>query len=276
MVSLISLIIIISVSMLITKIASISLMHTGLSKQSARFQARSALTGVGFTTVEAENVTKHPVRRKIIMMLMLVGNAGIITAISSLMLTFINVEEEQLSAWIRLSILFSSIFILLLIAKSKWVDRLLSKLINDLLRKYTDLNVRDYAQLLRLTGEYSIFEFHVEDDDWLVNQTLEKLELRKEGINVLSITRTDGTYLGVPAGDTEIEPDDILLLYGKTEKLKSLDDRRKGRQGDTQHEKLVIEHKTERKEEKKKDRIRKKKRKKEKNQTSSHGTKERP
>jgi K+/H+ antiporter YhaU regulatory subunit KhtT len=274
MLSLISLIVIISLSMLITKIASISLMHTGLSKQSARFQARSALTGVGFTTVEAENVTKHPVRRRVIMTLMLVGNAGIITVISSFMLTFINVEEEQLSIWIRLLILFISIFGLIMIAKSKWIDRVLSRIINRMLRKYTDLNVRDYAKLLHLSGEYSISEFYVEDDDWLVNQTLEKLELRKEGVNVLAITRTDGTYLGVPSGDTEIEPGDTLLLYGKVSQLKSLDDRRKGREGDTQHEKLVIEHKTEKKEEKKKDRIRKKKRKKEKKQITSDGAKD--
>jgi K+/H+ antiporter YhaU regulatory subunit KhtT len=264
MLSLISLIVIISLSMLITKIASISLMHTGLSKQSARFQARSALTGVGFTTVEAENVTKHPVRRRVIMTLMLVGNAGIITVISSFMLTFINVEEEQLSIWIRLLILFSAIFVLIMIARSKWVDRTLNRIINRMLKKYTDLNVRDYAKLLHLSGEYSISEFYVESDDWLVNQTLEKLELRKEGINVLAVTRTDGTYLGVPSGDTEIESGDTLLLYGKVGQLKSLDDRRKGREGDTQHEKLVIEHKTEKKEEIKKDRIRKKKRKKEK------------
>jgi hypothetical protein len=262
MVSLISLIIIITLSMLITKIASLSLMHTGLSKQAASVQAGSALTGVGFTTEEAENVTKHPFRRKIIMGLMLVGNAGIITAISTLLLAFIDVQEEQLDSWIRVLILFGAMLILLLIAQSKWVDKLLSGVIEKLLKKYTDLTVRDYAKLLRLTGEYSIYEFHVEEDDWLVNQNLGKLQLRKEGINILSITRTDGTYLGVPAGETEIEPGDTLLLYGKSEKLESLDDRRKGIQGDTQHEASVKEYESDKKEEIEKDTRGKEKRKK--------------
>lgn len=264
MISLISLIIIISISMLITKVASISLMHTGLSKQAARFQARSALTGVGFTTREAESVTGHPFRRRIIMTLMLVGNAGIITAISSLMLTFINIQEEQLDAWIRLLILFGAISLLLLLSQSKWVDRLLSKAINKMLKKYTDLNVRDYAQLLRLTGEYSIFEFQVEKDDWLVNKNLGALELRQEGINVLSVTRSDGTYLGVPSGDTGIEPGDTLLLYGKSRKLKSLDDRRKGVEGDTQHQAAVKEYVSDKQKEAKKDNKAKEKRKKQK------------
>jgi len=33
---------------------------TGLSRESARFQARSALTGGGFTTTESEAVVRHP------------------------------------------------------------------------------------------------------------------------------------------------------------------------------------------------------------------------
>jgi hypothetical protein len=61
MTALISLIIIFTLSALITKIASEALVHTGLSKQSAKFQARSAFTGVGFTTSEAEHIVNHPV-----------------------------------------------------------------------------------------------------------------------------------------------------------------------------------------------------------------------
>ncbi len=263
MASLISLIVIITVSMLITKIASVSLTHTGLSRQSSRFQARSALTGVGFTTKEAEKVINHPVRRRIIMALMLVGNAGVITAIASLMLTFINVEEGEINEWIRLGILFVAMLLLLLIARSKAVDRGLSKIINRLLGKYTDLNVRGYARLLRLTGEYSIYELKVEEDDWLVNQTFAELNLRHEGINVLSIIRSDNTYLCVPTGNTEVETGDTLLLYGKSKKLKRLDQRRKGSSGDSEHEKAIEEYESDKKEEKEKDKRTRDKRKKE-------------
>lgn len=60
--SLISLIIIFTLSLLITKISAQSLIHTGLSKDAAKFQARSAYTGVGFTTGESEKIINHPVR----------------------------------------------------------------------------------------------------------------------------------------------------------------------------------------------------------------------
>jgi hypothetical protein len=57
---------VLALSMLITGLATSALSMTGLSRESARFQARSAFTGTGFTTQEAEKVVNHPVRRRII------------------------------------------------------------------------------------------------------------------------------------------------------------------------------------------------------------------
>ena len=74
----VTLLIIVMLSLLITRIASEALTHTGLSRESARFQARSAFSGVGFTTSESEQVVNHPVRRRILMVLMMLGNAGIV------------------------------------------------------------------------------------------------------------------------------------------------------------------------------------------------------
>ena len=69
MAALISVFIAITLSLLITRIATEALTLTGLSRTSASFQARSAFTGAGFTTAESEAVVKHPVRRRIIIVL---------------------------------------------------------------------------------------------------------------------------------------------------------------------------------------------------------------
>ena len=95
MLAVFTLFIIIVLSIIINRVATIALVHTGLPIDSASFQARSALTGAGFTTTESEEVMNHPVRRKIIGWLMLIGNAGIVTIISTLILTFINKAEES-------------------------------------------------------------------------------------------------------------------------------------------------------------------------------------
>jgi Trk-type K+ transport system membrane component len=86
MISVISLLVVLTLSILVTRIATVALTHTGLSQESAKFQARSAFTGVGFTTNESEKVVNHPLRRRILLLLMLLGNAGVVTAVSSLIL----------------------------------------------------------------------------------------------------------------------------------------------------------------------------------------------
>lgn len=74
-------------SLLVTRVATVALSMTGLSQQVAKFQARSAFTGTGFTTSEAEKVVNHPVRRQIIMLLMIIRSAGLVTIIISLILS---------------------------------------------------------------------------------------------------------------------------------------------------------------------------------------------
>jgi len=54
MLSIISLLMVLTLSILVTRIATVVLTHTGLARESAKFQARSAFTGVGFTTTESE------------------------------------------------------------------------------------------------------------------------------------------------------------------------------------------------------------------------------
>ena len=45
--------VVVIVSLLVTRVATVALTLTGMSREMVRFQARSALTGVGFTTSEA-------------------------------------------------------------------------------------------------------------------------------------------------------------------------------------------------------------------------------
>ena len=62
MLSIISLLVVLTLSIVVTRVATVALTYTGLSRESARFQARSAFTGVGFTTSESEKAVKeaHP------------------------------------------------------------------------------------------------------------------------------------------------------------------------------------------------------------------------
>lgn len=242
MLSIISLLFIMTLSILVTKIAAIALTHTGLSRESARFQARSAFTGVGFTTDESEKVVNHPVRRRILLLLMLLGNAGIVTAMATLIITFVDIEKSGVMA-LRVFLLCLGLVTLWAAASSKIVDRNLSKLVNRILKRHTHLDVQDYASLLHLAGEYQVSEMLVEPGDWMANRALSELRLRDEGILVLGITRTDGTFIGVPPLDTPLRSGDLLILYGRASKLKDIDQRRKGGYGDYKHKESIAEKK---------------------------------
>lgn len=128
MAALISLLIVLTLSLLITRIATVALTHTGLSREVAQFQARSAFTGVGFTTGESEKVVQHPVRQRILMLLMLLGNAGFVSAVSSLLLTFTSPGGPE-GLLLRLLFLGIGILVLWALATSPWADRYLSRLI---------------------------------------------------------------------------------------------------------------------------------------------------
>lgn len=128
MTAVLSLLIIVTFAIFVTRMASSALMLTGLSFDIARFQARSAFTGCGFTTQEAEDMVRHPVRRRIIMLLMLLGNAGLVTAISSLLLSFVNLTEAEAeagTAWLRGCVIAIGLVAIWLLARSRWPGRFL-------------------------------------------------------------------------------------------------------------------------------------------------------
>ena len=240
MIAITSLLLVISLSILITRVATIALIHTGLSTESARFQAWSAFTGAGFTTTESERVVSHPVRRRIVFTLMLLGSVGVVSVVSTLVLTFID-QRESIALAVRMLILVAGLLTLWQLAASNWVDSHLSEIIDWSLRRYTSLDVHDYASLLHLAGGYSIVEMLIEEDDWIANKTLIQAKLRSEGIMILRIDRTNGTYIGTPNGETKIVPGDVIVAYGRIMALEELDNRRKDLRGALKHLEAIAE-----------------------------------
>jgi len=238
--ALVSLLITIAVSLLITRIASVALSMTGLSRDLATFQSRSAFTGVGFTTSEAEKVVSHPVRRRILMLLMLLGNAGFVTAVSSLVLTFIGPSGTQ-GKLIRFALIVLGVVLIWVLSRSRWVNRSLSYAIDWALQHWTRLNVRDYANLLQLSKDYRVSELQIEEDDWLANKCLAEVNLRDEGVLVLGIHRQDGSYVGAPVGSTTIYPGDLVILYGRMSTLAELDFRQADLSGEVAHQDAMAE-----------------------------------
>jgi hypothetical protein len=244
MIALISLLMVILISIIIVRIGAVALEMTGLSREMATFQAQSAFSGTGFTTSESEYVVSHPVRRRIIRILIFVGNAGIASAMATLVLTFVGQTREE--ATMRAMWLVIGLFMIYLFARSKMVDRGMRWLIKRALERFTSLKIYDYEQILGLSKGYSIGEFKIKERSWLENKTLRELKLDEEGVIVLAIYRKIGDkeqFIGAPNGDTKIIKGDTLICYGPEDAIKNLSQRLRGKKGDMQHEKAVKEEK---------------------------------
>jgi hypothetical protein len=150
MAAILSVIVVVLISMLINRFATIALTLTGMSRDEARFQARAAMSGVGLTTRTPEDIVAHPVRRRIVFYLMILGSAGIVTAIASLVISFRGGSADARLS--RAGILVAALFVLWLLSRTRPVDRALSGAIAWVLSKRGYAR-RDYASVLELSGD---------------------------------------------------------------------------------------------------------------------------
>lgn len=213
------------ISVLTVRVSARALMRTGMSREMAEFQALSAFTTVGFTTSEAESVVNHPVRRRIAMLLMLLGNVGLVTVLGSGIVSFISVAQQGAAAplFIQIGILLAGLSVIWLIFSSRIVDTILNACVDWAMNHWSDLEARDYVDLLHMTEGYCVTEMVIDSEDWLVAYSLEVLRLTDVGVNVLAIVRQDGEFIGAPDGNTCIEGGDQLIIYGAREAIDALD-----------------------------------------------------
>ena len=241
MAAVVALIVVVTLGLLVTRVATVALTMTGMTLQHARFQARSAFTGTGFTTSEAEAVVGHPARRRIVMVLMLVSGAGAVSVIGTLVLSFAGVDSTG-GGVRRAAVIVVAMIALTWLARSPAVDRALRRIIERMLRRITDLDVRDYAALLHLRGRWRVIQLPVEDGDWIASRPLGGLRLPDEGVAVLGVERDGNSWIGAPSEDLTLRAGDIVVLYGREAMLDDIAARLHGDEGEQASERSRTWH----------------------------------
>ncbi len=238
MIAVLTVLLVLCVSLVVVRVATVGLAMTGLSRDLAQFQALSAFTGSGFTTRESEDIVNHPIRRRIVMHLMLLGNAGMAIVITSFVASVLRSESDDSwtsSLGFRLTILAIGALLLLVLANTRWLERINWKVGSWALQHWAHIDVQDYTNLLHLSRNYRVCELRVHAGDWLAERTLVELQLANEGVLVLGIERRDGAYVGAPRGQTRVESGDQLVLYGRDDALNDLGKRQAGLEGNMHH-----------------------------------------
>ncbi len=240
MFSLIGLFGIVLFSYIVIRVATVALEITGLAEEVANFQAISAFTGTGFTTQETESAVSNPTRRNIIKAVIIIGNAGLTTAVASLILTFMGNETH--TNFMNFIILVFGIILIFMVVSSKHTHVALKKIIYRFLSNYSSLQVHDYHEVLGLGKGFVISKIIIDDESWMVDKELKDLKLDREGTLILSIEKHEADkkiFIGAPNGKTEIDARDILTCYGRPDAIKSLAERQIGYVGDKSHEEQI-------------------------------------
>lgn len=246
MTGVLTLLVILSITLLVNRIASTALTMTGMSREMARFQARSAFSTVGFTTSEAESVVNHPVRRRIISLLMLSGNVGFVSMIAVGVGSFTgNVDKGWLVFAGKVAWLIGGMVLLWLIAASKWVDDQLFRLIRWMLITFSSMDIQDYTSLLQLSEGYSVTKVNLGEECWLIGLTLGEARLSDMGVNVLGIRRADKNFVGTPIGVTYFRKHDGLIIYGNRAAILELDQSLKEEHDFAEHKQRLEERRKE-------------------------------
>ena len=203
---------VIAISLLVTRVAVVVLTATGLPKQQARFQARSAFTGAGFTTGESEAIVNDPLRRRVVMMLMLLGNAGIVASAGTLIIGFGSGGSGP--AFGKVAELALGLFALLYASRSRYVDRWLTTVASRAVHRYTRVLALDREELLTLPNGHVVVELPVRRGDAFVERKLETLSLSGQGVTVLGIRSAGAEYESDPPDERVVHAGDTLYLYG--------------------------------------------------------------
>jgi hypothetical protein len=213
------LLIAILVSFIIVRIGGFALQLTGIEPDVATFQALSAFSGTGFTTREAERVVGHKTRRRIVTVLIILGNAGTVTVIATLVASFTQVEG-YMWFFIRLAIIVAGIFGLYqLIIRSNVGQRFLDWLQRPVMNRI-------------LKEAPAVEEIFRAERNWTISLVTIKKRSKSIGLSVadviaggdmeiLGIDRVD-TYVTKPDRDEKVMEGDRLLIYGNRKSVKQI------------------------------------------------------
>ncbi len=222
------------VSMLVVMIGAIAFELTGLEKSSAQFQALSCFTGTGFTTKESEQITVYPLRRKIAMFLMIIGNAGFVTMIAAFAnslnpRTFlVKFEPSYLPSFLppaliilfNLAILGAAGYFIYKTSMNHALIKSLGNRIRKYLLKKRYMKPAPFEELFITSTGYGVVRIDITHASPLLNKVISQSPLSELGVNVLALERHSEVIHNPPV-DTKIDLNDRIVCFGKMEDMQS-------------------------------------------------------
>lgn len=200
-------------SMAFTQLAAGALIATGLPPGVASFQARSAFSGAGFTTTEAENVVNHPARRRIIGVTMFVGNLGTPTLVVTVLVGFLAPGPGSTSE--RTLVLFAGLVFIVMTLANRPVQRALVRIGQHHARRQLLPHLDDdVVEMVDLGDDFVVGSIRIADDPGPTIRSLRAIDEVFPSVRVLGV-RHDGDYLGASPVDVPLRAGDEIIVHGR-------------------------------------------------------------
>lgn len=222
--SLILFILFVFVYILISDVITIIFRLTGMSEETARFQAISLLTNSGFTTNESETVLASSLRRKIARFTMLFGYTFTVTIVSTTVNIFMTLRDSEVSS---LLVYLPSLGVIVvgfyLVRKSVWFRTWFDGMIE---RWGTQLlfgkNVNRIL-LVERYGDMVVAHIYLHTvPEILQNITLSASGLRSNHNIMVMMVKGLRTEARQADADTVLRPHDIIMVMGKLKDIQAV------------------------------------------------------
>ena len=195
MASVVLLLLILAVSFGCIRAGAIALELTGLDPEQARFQALSAFTNTGFTTGEAEEITRLPVRRRIVSFLIILGHAGTVTVIATLATSLLERDAGRLG--INIAVIGGALLLFFGLARIRGLTRRPADGLRRWMRSRYHLEAPTVYQLLKVDPRFGVVRVLIARQEGVVDVPLRDLGLKSRKIQVLSILQEYGTRTSI-------------------------------------------------------------------------------
>lgn len=209
MASIIALILLVVAAWFVVIAGGIAFESTGMDREMARFQALSAFTGTGFTTLAAEQIVEHRVRRRIAMTLIILGWAGAASVVATMIRSLYVESAVRGLTNLVLGIAIAALMGLLI---RRYSDELVSAVRRAVMRRVGGLLVPQ-EDLLRVDGGLGLSRIEVPEQSRVIGTPLKELMLRRQELSVVLIERNHHSI--IPTADSILEPKDHVILFGR-------------------------------------------------------------
>lgn len=190
---------------------------SGLTKEQARFQVTSLLTGTGFTTAESEKMLETKKRKRVTRDIMIISYIFNISIISTLITLFTSTQTSSFYDLLIGLVLSALILLILLFSKKiskirNWIDKSFLFLVGIIFyKKQNQIIIYDYYDK-NVLAEVKLNKM----PEFLKDKNLKELNLKNNfNIHILSIKRKNKIITNIKDKTILCRKDLILLIGNK-------------------------------------------------------------